>query len=98
MFKINLLVLSLLLVGCNSQPNLNNPATEEISSQALKKTEGLEDCKLYSFLLAENTNPIYIVRCPKTESDSINYMQQQGKTAVQKTVITIDGIEYIQKE
>lgn len=94
---IGIITLSL-LAGCNNPPNINNPATEELSSQALKKTKGLEDCNLYSFTMYENNLPIYIVRCPKVGTDNLNYMVQQGKSTVLQTVITINGVEYIQKE
>ena len=54
--------------------------------------EGLKDCKTFEVWPGDG-NKITVFRCPNSTT-SINYMQ--GK--VHKTVITIDGIEYIPKE
>lgn len=88
------LFVSVALLGCNETPNTNTPAEEDISSAALKKTEGLQDCNIYSFHPTNYSRSIYIVRCKGLNTVSTTESYQENKQTVQRTTITVDGVKY----
>lgn len=80
---------SLALVGCDV--NTKTPPQEDPSTQALRKTPGLEDCTLYKHQTHEGNSSMYITRCGSVVSTTY----PQGKHNA--TSITIDGVEYVKK-
>lgn len=81
------------LVSCG-EINTTTPASESTASTALSLTKGLEDCKLFEFDDVVGTNrPLKIVRCSNSTVSTTETIPS-GKTTKQRTVVTIDGINY----
>lgn len=90
-------IVALSLTGCGGTPNTTTPGNKDISTEALKRTPGLEDCELYSFQREQYGHILNIVRCEGVKVTSVNQTVAQGKTTRQLTTIIIDGKEYIEK-
>ena len=94
MKKLILIPLFFILTACSGEVNTTTPAIEDLSSQALSKTPGLEDCILYSFSKEQYDHRLNINRCDGKSTVSVNQVQKQGKTTIQTTTVMIDGKEY----
>lgn len=93
MKKLILIPLLFSLIAC-SEPNVSDPGSEDISTQALAMTKGLEDCKLYNFKSDKFGHILNIIRCPNS-TVSTNQAVPEGKTTRIQTVVTIDGVDYV---
>ena len=86
------ILLAVALTGC--ERNTTNPGTQDPSTNALQLTEGLEDCKMYSFKRWDGLeDPILIVRCPNS---TVSTSYREGKKT--RTVITADAFEASQTQ
>lgn len=97
MKTISILITIMFLTACTEDSNTNDSANEDISTIALQKTPGLEDCVLYTFQREKYTHRLNIVRCPGKETISTNKVVSSGKTKTQSTTVFINNKEYIEK-
>ena len=92
--KLMLIPLVLVLAACDGDPNTSIPASEDISSQALSKTPGLEGCTLYKFKAKEFDRSLNIIKCDGKETVSTNQVQGSSKNPYQTTTIVVNGKKY----
>jgi hypothetical protein len=80
-------LLALTVIGCGD----GMPHTQTVS-HAYELPNELKDCTV-SYMTSPTHYNLTVIRCPNS-SVTTEWTEHQGKSTVQRTSITIDGIEY----